>query len=105
MGWSQTNGRGVYEEDIFPYIEELIKKKFFVYEPTSKNADFMSETPILSDITKYPFNEMYISLSDHCNLNCIYCFNKEQRKACLNTDNYNPLSFDEICNAVLQFKD
>ena len=95
----------VYEEDIFPYIQELIEKKFFVYEPTNENADFMSETPILSDITKYPFNEMYISLSDHCNLNCIYCFNKEQRMARLNSANYKTLSLCEICNAILQFKD
>lgn len=94
----------IYEKDIFPYIQELVQKKFFVYEPTNQNADFINEIPISSDITNYPFSEMYISLSDHCNLNCIYCFNKEQRKAHLSSENYEALSFGEICNAILQFK-
>ena len=83
----------IYEEDVFPYIQELIQKKFFVYETTNKNADFINEIPILSDITNYPFSEMYISLSDHCNLNCIYCFNKEQRYTQLSSENYKALSF------------
>lgn len=29
---------------------------------------------------KYPFNDIYISLTDDCNLRCIYCFNYEKRK-------------------------
>ena len=94
----------VYEEDVFPYIQELIQKNFFVYEPTPQNADFINETDMLSDITRYPFSEMYISLSDYCNLNCIYCFNKEKRKEQLSSENYNALSFDEICDIILQFK-
>ncbi|MDE7138963.1 MAG: radical SAM protein, partial [Ruminococcus sp.] len=38
-------------------------------------------------------------------MNCIYCFNKEQRMARLNSENYKTLSLCEICNAILQFKD
>lgn len=34
----------------------------------------------IDEIEKYPFNDIYISLSDNCNLKCIYCFNKEDRK-------------------------
>lgn len=65
----------------------------------------MNNTTILTDIDTYPFSEMYISLSDLCNLNCIYCFNKEKRKMKLSSPNYKAMTFEDICNVVLQFKE
>ena len=68
----------------------------------------MNNTTILTDIDTYPFSEMYISLSDLCNLNCIYCFNKEKRKMKLSSPNYKAMTFEDIrsgikrkCNTVL----
>ena len=47
---------------------------------------------------------IYISLSDNCNLDCIYCFNKEQRKCRLKNKNIKYLTTEKIKEVLLEFK-
>ena len=90
--------------DVIPFLQELLNKKFLSIEPTPLKDDFSYNADGFFDIENYPFNEMYVSLSDDCNLNCLYCFNKEMRKQTKAQSNYNPATYEEIINVVEQFK-
>lgn len=57
----------------------------------------------IDEIEKYPFNDIYISLSDNCNLKCIYCFNKEDRKIRLKSGK--KINNDEIIDILKQFRE
>lgn len=69
------------KNDVEPYIENLIKYKFYTYE--KKDLEIWWQQKDTSSVVKnkYPFNDIYISLTDDCNLRCIYCFNYEKRRA------------------------
>lgn len=67
-------------EDIIPYIELLKKKHFLVGEGEHMAGDWTKVTVDKFLADSYYFTDMYISLSDSCNLKCCYCFNSNSRK-------------------------
>lgn len=68
------------KNDVEPYIENLIKYKFYTYEKKELKTWWQQKDTSSVVKNKYPFNDIYISLTDDCNLRCIYCFNYEKRK-------------------------
>lgn len=68
------------KSDVEPYIENLIKYKFYTYEKKELKTWWQQKDTSSVVKNKYPFNDIYISLTDDCNLRCIYCFNYEKRK-------------------------
>ncbi len=94
----------IFQEDVIPFVEELIKNRFLSDKKTPAEANWMNELYDINTVEKYPFNEIYISLSDKCNLNCIYCFNKEERHKRLNNNSNSKISKDKIIEVLKEFK-
>ncbi|HEX9060457.1 MAG TPA: radical SAM protein [Clostridia bacterium] len=94
----------IFNEDVLPFIEELINNGFLSVNRTPGEADWMNETYDIDTIEKYPFNDIYISLTDKCNLNCIYCFNKKERHQRTNAKSDFKLSKDKIIEVLKEFK-
>lgn len=94
----------VFQEDVMPIIEYLIKSRFLTNIPTTKEAKWMSQPINIEDIKRYPFNDIYISLADECNLHCIYCFNRENRKERLLNKENKSLTKEKIIEVLEEFK-
>ncbi|MDP3064218.1 MAG: radical SAM protein, partial [Chloroflexota bacterium] len=58
----------------------------------------------LRDPEHYPFNDLFISLVDACNLDCAYCFNKTARKRRLRQRPPTKLQPQTIIRAMEEFK-
>lgn len=72
----------IYEQDADPFIDKLYNEKYFtdtVKTEGTLEAPWMKKPYGNNKIETYIFNDIYISLSEECNLNCKYCFNKERR--------------------------
>ncbi len=95
----------IFNEDVIPFIEDLIQNGFLSYNQTPPEADWMNEIYDINTIEKYPFNDIYISLTDKCNLNCIYCFNKNERHKRINKKSNSIVSKDKFVNLLREFKD
>ena len=94
----------IFSEDVIPFIEDLIQNGFLSYSKTPPEADWMNEIYDVNLIDKYPFNDIYISLTDKCNLNCIYCFNKNERHKRINKKSNSTASKDKFVNLLREFK-
>lgn len=94
----------VFEEDVIPFVEELIKNGFLSYTKTPAEADWMNAIYDINSVENYPFNDIYIGLTDKCNLNCIYCFNKEERHKRINNNSNTTISKDKIIEVLKEFK-
>lgn len=94
----------IFNEDVLPFINNLVEKKFLTTEKTEAEASWMQADVDNNDITAYPFNDLYISLSDICNLNCIYCFNYQDRKKRLSDNKKPSLTTEKIINLMREFK-
>ena len=94
----------IFENDIIPFIEDLLTNRFLSFERKDYEAEWMSKNIIMDVVGDYPFNDIYISLSDHCNLNCIYCFNKEYRKKRLDMKKNRILDKNKIIKILEEFK-
>lgn len=98
--------KSVFQEDTEALIETWVKRKFLSDRPDEmKEAEWMEIDYKPIDIKEYPFREIYISLSENCNLDCIYCFNKHGRKERASLKNRKPLTTEKIKDALQQFKD
>lgn len=95
----------VFNTDALPIIEHLIDKKFLTTEKTEAEASWMRKPVDNNDIERYPFNDLYISLSDICNLNCIYCFNREDRKQRVMNNENSGLSTEKIIEIMNEYKE
>ncbi len=94
----------IFQEDVMPFIEDLIQSGFLSYKKTPPEADWMNEIYDVNAIEKYPFNDLYISLTDKCNLNCIYCFNKNERYKRINNKSNSIVSKDKFVGLFKEFK-
>ncbi|MEE0931067.1 MAG: radical SAM protein [Acutalibacteraceae bacterium] len=95
----------LFQSDCSELIESFVKRKFFTIDENSSNKQNWMDTQYnLDNIDKYPFYDMYISLSDKCNLDCIYCFNKEQRISRINDKNTKIITTEKIKEILLEFK-
>ena len=94
----------IFQEDVMPFIEDLIQNGFLSYNSTPPEADWMNEIYDVNAIEKYPFNDIYISLTDKCNLNCIYCFNKKERHKRINSRSESRVSKDNFIKLLMEFK-
>ncbi|TYB30284.1 MAG: radical SAM protein [Candidatus Mcinerneyibacterium aminivorans] len=88
-----------FKRDVFPFINELLKHGF--YKKNKVNRDGKREKNNQKiNMNNYPFNDLYIRLTDQCNLNCIFCFNKDKRKI----KKENNVSEDLLIKAIQEFK-
>lgn len=94
----------IFNNDVIPFVENLLNKRFLSTVKTEKEETFLSEKTYLDNINAYPFNEIYISLTNKCNLNCIYCFNKDERNKAQQDKNYKALSLKDYSDVIIQFK-
>lgn len=92
----------IFEQDAIPLLEIFEEKGFLTQN--KERADKEKEIFNIDDINKYPFNEMYIGLTDVCNLNCIYCFNKDKRKE-RTIRGEKDIDFETVVSAMKQFKE
>ncbi|MBO4863975.1 MAG: radical SAM protein [Eubacterium sp.] len=93
--------KDIYENDAVPYINDLVKKGFLCTRlGSSEKKDVIDNCLYSPDNTV--LESMYLSLEEGCNLNCIYCFNKENRRKRIND---NALSLDEIKSCLKQYKE
>lgn len=95
----------IFNEDVYPIINNLVDLNFFTSKETPKEAEWINNSINLDSINTYPFNDIYISLSDHCNLNCIYCFNKATRKNRILSRTETKLSNESIIRTLQEFKE
>lgn len=95
----------IFNEDVLPMIGQLIENKFITFNKTAETAEWMNQNVDIDNIEHYPFNDIYISLSDECNLNCIYCFNKEDRKKRLKDKISCCVPKEKIVELLKEFKD
>ncbi|PYG86621.1 radical SAM protein with 4Fe4S-binding SPASM domain [Ruminiclostridium sufflavum DSM 19573] len=93
-----------FEEDVLPFAEELLQNGFLSYTRTPAEAGWMSAVCDIDSAEKYPFNDIYISLTDKCNLNCIYCFNKEERHKRIQHKSNSLISKEKIIGLLKEFK-
>lgn len=91
--------------DVKPFVDELIAKRFFLNERPEYEKTWMEKEFSVSDIRKiYPLNDIYIGITDACNLNCIYCFNHENRYTRLKS-NLSNMGDAEVFNIIKQYKE
>lgn len=94
----------IYQDDVLPFVEELLKNGFLSDTKTPAEADWMIAHYDISTVEKYPFNDIYIGLTDICNLNCIYCFNKDERHKRINNKSKSFISKDKVIEVLKEFK-
>jgi radical SAM protein with 4Fe4S-binding SPASM domain len=84
--------------DVVGFLNEIINRKFASEEYDEDLNESFSD----NNIVGYPYNTMMISVTSHCNLNCIYCYNKDFRNSTEKTS----LSVDEsrMIQFLTQFK-
>lgn len=89
----------IIDRDVTPFVD-LLEKKGYLEE----SEDYKLGEINIDEKENYPFNDMYISLTNSCNLNCIYCFNKEKR---LKKIRKNELYIDTLYvkKALVEFKE
>jgi radical SAM protein with 4Fe4S-binding SPASM domain len=71
----------IFDTDVSPFIQNLLRLGFVAASPDSIPVAPSPPVLNLDDPKQYPFETMFVSLGDQCNLDCSYCFNKEQRNA------------------------
>lgn len=91
-------------EDIEPFLEYLSKHRF-VSDVPLEVPRWMLMKPDSLDVSKYKFNDIYISIEDECNLNCIYCFNKARRYERMRKTNGQKLNISKTCSLLKEFKE
>ncbi|MDP3064187.1 MAG: hypothetical protein Q8O40_13400, partial [Chloroflexota bacterium] len=69
-----------FSQDVVPFVSNLMRLGFCSTEKTPPSARWVPRNFSLRDPEHYPFNDLFISLVDACNLDCAYCFNKTARK-------------------------
>lgn len=89
--------------DVIPYVESLVNKKFLSFIPIDEKAEWFDADVHFDTIKEYPFSDIYISLSDFCNLNCIYCFNKGKRTSRLNSKR-KEFDYEQTTRILKEFK-
>ncbi|MDT8717557.1 radical SAM protein [Clostridium sp. 19966] len=94
----------IFNEDVLPFVEQLITSGFLSFNKTPKEASWMSKSCDISTVDRYPFRDIYISLTDKCNLNCLYCINKKERNIRLNNNSSLMISKDKIIDVLKEFK-
>jgi radical SAM protein with 4Fe4S-binding SPASM domain len=93
-----------FDEDALPFVEELIKNGFLSDVKTSAEANWMNSAFDIDSLESYPFDDLYIGLTDKCNLNCIYCFNKKERHRRLRNKTNQIISKEKIIEVLKEFK-
>ncbi|RCX19412.1 radical SAM protein with 4Fe4S-binding SPASM domain [Anaerobacterium chartisolvens] len=93
-----------FNEDVLPFAQELAKNGFLSFDKTAAEAAWMSESYNIDTVESYPFNDIYISLTDKCNLNCIYCFNKEERHNRISKSSDFIISKEKVVEVLNEFK-
>lgn len=94
----------IFKEDVLPFIITLLENNFLSYNESLKEAAWMSKPVNIEEISKYPFCDIYISLTDKCNLNCIYCYNKKIRTNRINNEYSTKISSDSIIKLLTEFR-
>ena len=89
-----------FYEDIRGFIEYLIKNNFYTFKNKKNKKELKFNTKKNKDIQNYPLNTIYIRLTNRCNLNCSYCFNKTYR----NNNSDNAISNKIIIKRLKEFK-
>ena len=95
----------IFFSDVMPFIEELAGNGFLGEDKKEGDAAWTGCDPDKMDADSFPFNDMYISLSDSCNLDCIYCFNKGRREDRGKTEGRSGLSCAQIVRVMEQYRD
>lgn len=91
--------------DVTTFIDELVAKSFFLNEKPKYEKTWMEKEFSISEIRKnYPLNDIYIGITDACNLKCVYCFNHENRYNRLKS-NLSNLSDEDIFDIIKQYRD
>ena len=92
----------VYQTDVIPIIYEL-EKDGFILEEGEEKKDWI-DLNLTNFETDYLLNYIYINISDKCNLDCIYCFNKEKRKDRISNSTENKLTVEIITGILREYK-
>ena len=94
-----------FDQDVLPFIENLIEMHFFTLEKTPPHASWVPDNFSLRSPKQYPFNDIYISLEDTCTLDCSYCFNKDDRMRRLRHRSAPSMSDQMIIKVMNEFKE
>ncbi len=93
-----------FGQQVLPFVDGLLELGFFTLEKTPRSARWVPDDFSLESPDSYPFNDLFVSLSDTCNLDCVYCFNKENRAERLKRRPARKLSPKAIIRAMSDFK-
>lgn len=89
--------------DAVPFIRRLTEKRFFLNEMPQHEKTWMDkELSVAEARVKYPIKDIYIGITDACNLKCIYCFNQKTRYDRLKGSLPN-MSDDDIISVIRQY--
>lgn len=91
--------------DIVPFVENLVELGFLAREETPKSIGWVPDDFELQDPKRFPFNDLFVSLVDDCNLNCAYCFNKDSRVKRLRRKSTPTLAPETIIRAMKEFRE
>lgn len=95
----------IFKSDVIPLLALFLEKKFLSLDKNiEREAKWMNICDVPMEISQYSFSDIYISLSEQCNLDCIYCFNK-QKRSCRTIKNDKSLTVEEIVELLKQFKE
>ncbi len=84
--------------DVYEFIDDIKNKGFLDEADSTKSEIFENKL----DKRNYPYNVLIISVTDSCNLDCIYCFNKKERS--FRKDKYIKYNLDQLKDVLDRFK-
>lgn len=76
--------------DVVEFLNEIIRRRFASEDYDNED---LNDSCLDNNNVGYPYNTMMISVTSQCNLDCIYCYNKDFR----NCNEKTCLSVDESC--------
>ena len=91
----------VFEDDAMGFINQLYEEQYLSDCETEKEALWIKKEFNNYNIENYFFDDLYMSLSEVCNLKCQYCFNDKKREKRKNGES---LSLDEMITVLEQYK-
>lgn len=93
----------IYRCDVIPIISEMEKDGFLTER--SEEETYWTDSNLKDSDINYQLNTIYVSISDICNLDCVYCFNKEKRKDRISNKEKSEISIDSITSILHEYKE
>jgi radical SAM protein with 4Fe4S-binding SPASM domain len=97
--------KSVFVSDVLPFVLEMSDYGFLsINQDDDSVFGWPNPARHIHDHQKYPFNCLYMSLTENCNLDCLYCFNKTRRTNRHHNIKHQTMEPDQVIQCLQQFK-